>query len=131
MKKFILTLFFSFIILTTFSQSDTYKYRFIYEGSLAGKSITMRFLPDNNNGDVSGDYYYGNGNAGVLEFEGTYNSSTKDMILTERDSKGSITGYFSGKSQNKMFTGTWTNPDGSRKYNFSLKLVKYNENAGR
>lgn len=99
--------------------------RFIFKGKLAQLDITLCFYPDNNDGRVSGHYYYGDGAKGKLLFQGTAQRQSDGSYLQkleERNAQGQITGYFVGKLQNGMMTGTWTNPEGNRSFAYQLKL---------
>lgn len=105
---------------------------FLYKGTMkVGKKnsyITMGFYWDNNNGNVSGEYYYGNGKNGTINFVGNYESSTKELIVNEYVTDGSgnrkFTGSFIGNSSGGWYKGTWANAKGVKMYGFALKLIK-------
>lgn len=109
-------------------QAQTPSCKFLFRGTLAGKQVTFCFYPDNNDGYVSGHYYYGTGNAGTLGFNGTavYNQNTAsyNQRLTEYNVQGDITGYFVGTLKNGVMQGTWTSTDGKRAYKYTLVLQK-------
>ncbi|MEO1655842.1 MAG: hypothetical protein AAFU64_20035, partial [Bacteroidota bacterium] len=98
---------------------------FTFKGMLAKQEITLCFYPDKNDGQVAGHYFYGNGARGKLRFRGTaqrQNDGSYLQKLEERNGQGQITGYFEGKLQNGVMSGTWTNPEGNRSFAYQLKL---------
>lgn len=109
---------------TTYAQTEC---KFTFKGSLAGKSITMCFYEDDNDGNVKGEYYYGAGKNGVMTFTGTailQADGSYAQRLEERNAKGVVTGYFTGSLKKGVMTGTWTNTDGSSSFKYILALPK-------
>ncbi|GAB4404746.1 MAG: hypothetical protein OHK0053_30350 [Microscillaceae bacterium] len=123
MKKITLLAFFCFLGLL----SAQAQYQFTFKGTLAGKNITMHFYPDNNDGNVSGHYYYGDGSSGYLNFIGTAQPLPGGGFrqnLEERNTDDVVTGYFTGVLKNGVMSGTWVSTDGKRSYTYRLVLQK-------
>lgn len=101
--------------------------QFIFKGTLAGKAVTVCFLPDENDGQVHGEYYYGKGDNGVMTFTGTairQNDGSYRQRLEEANAEGTVTGYFTGTLKNGVMAGTWTSTDGKRSFPYKLVLQK-------
>ena len=87
----------------------------------------MCFMPDNNDGEVHGEYYYGKGTNGVMTFRGTAIQQADGSFrqrLEESNAQGMVTGYFTGTLKKGVMVGTWTSTDGKRSYKYSLTLQK-------
>ena len=87
----------------------------------------MCFMPDNNDGEVHGEYYYGKGTNGVMTFRGTAIQQADGSFrqrLEESNAQGTVTGYFTGTLKKGVMVGTWTSTDGKRSYKYSLTLQK-------
>lgn len=101
--------------------------QFIFKGVLAGKAVTMCFMPDESDGNVNGEYYYGKGTNGVMSFSGTakqQQNGTFKQRLEETNADGVVTGYFTGILAKGVMTGTWTSADGTHSYPYRLTLQK-------
>jgi hypothetical protein len=101
--------------------------QFIFKGTLAGKKITMCFMPDENDGNVNGEYYYGDGSGGTMSFTGTAKTQKDGSFrqrLEETNPNGKVTGYFTGTLKGGVMEGTWTSVDGKRSYTYKLLLQK-------
>jgi hypothetical protein len=109
-------------------KAQTPSCKFTFKGTLAGKQVTFCFYPDENDGNVSGHYYYGSGNAGTLGFNGTavYNqtSGIYAQKFTEYNVQGNATGYFVGTLKKGVMQGTWTSTDGKKAYKYNLVLQR-------
>jgi hypothetical protein len=73
---------------------------------------------------ISGGYWYTNNpNGGDLQIEGKYNSTTGEVNMTEKNAKGTITGYFRGKYNEDGTTikGKWLAADKKKSFDFVLK----------
>ncbi len=110
------------------AQAQTPVCKFVFKGTLAGQQVTFCFYPDNNDGNVSGHYFYGSGNTGTLGFNGTavYNqaSAAYTQRFTEYNAQGQVTGYFVGTLKNGVMQGTWTSTNGSKSYRYNLVLQR-------
>lgn len=123
MKKIIFTS--AFLLLTFFAQAQDCN--FTFKGTLAGKAVTMCFYPDGNEGEVSGNYYYGTGANGSMNFVGTairQADGSYRQKLEEANDEGTVTGYFVGILKKGVMTGSWTSTDGKRSYKYQLTLQK-------
>jgi hypothetical protein len=111
---------------TLFAQNgNSSNCQFVFKGTLAGKSVTICFMPDENDGRVHGEYYYGNGSNGVMSFTGTAKRQKDGSFaqrLEETNADGVVTGYFTGILAKGVMTGTWTSTDGKRSYPYKLKM---------
>jgi hypothetical protein len=116
---------FLWMLLTTNTQAQDC--RFTFKGTLAGKQVTMCFYPDGNDGAITGNYYYGNGNTGSLSITGTATAQSGGgyrQKLEEINDSGEVTGVFVGILKNGVMTGTWTSADGTRSYKYNLVMQK-------
>jgi hypothetical protein len=123
MKKLV----FLFILLCTISFSyaqSSYSYLGAINRKL-GIIVDIRYTDgDNGTYAVSGSYYYiANADAGDLQLEGYYDPNTKELLLTEKNQKGVVTGYFEAYvTENKtIIKGDWVNAARNKKYPLSLK----------
>ena len=123
------TLFIFFILISSLNVLKAQNTcQFQLEGTLGEQKITICFYPDNDDGYVSGHYYYEEGRNGNLQLDGTaiYSKGLEGYYhrLTEYNSDGQITGYFIGTFKDEVMEGTWTNPSGNRSYHYRLELKK-------
>lgn len=103
--------------------------RFIFKGTLAGKNITMCFYPDNNDGNVRGEYSYELSGSGFLYFAGTsllQKNGEFIQNLEEQNEQGDVTGYLRGTLKNGVMTGNWSSKDGKKSFTYRLTLQKTN-----
>ncbi len=134
-KILLLTLFLgSFMISSSsFAQVNWKKpLHFLYKGTMKGYGktlyVTMGFYWDDNDGHVSGEYYYGNGKSGTIGFTGYYNSHNKNLTVDEYSLKNGKKVYtentFEGKSKGGWYKGDFMMERKKKAYSFALKLVK-------
>lgn len=106
---------------------------FLYKGTMTGYGktlyITMGFYWDKNDGNVAGEYYYGSGKNGTINFDGFYNGQTKSLHLSEfirldSGEKGYTKNVFQGKNSGGWFKGKFEVPSDRKAYKIALKLVK-------
>ena len=106
---------------------------FLYKGTMTGYGktmyITMGFYWDKNDGNVAGEYYYGSGKNGTIDFDGYYNAQTKSLHLSEcffsEDGQKRYTkNVFQGTNSGGWFKGNFEIPSERKAYKIALKLVK-------
>ena len=135
-KILFLTLFFSGIMLSSQSFAQvTWKkpLHFLYKGTMTGYGktlyVTIGFYWDNNDGNVAGEYYYGTGKNGTINFDGFYDAKTKELSLhefiwTNGGQKGYTKNVFRGTNSGGWYKGKFEVPSERKAYKIALKLVK-------
>jgi hypothetical protein len=125
MKK--ITILFFFLTTISFSYAQS---KYSYTGAINQKleiKVSLDYATQSSDDGyfiVLGSYYYvKNAGAGKLSLSGYYDPNTKELILTETNAKGTVTGYFEAiVSENKtIIKGDWVNAPRNKKFPLSLK----------
>ncbi|OJJ19450.1 hypothetical protein BKI52_21825 [marine bacterium AO1-C] len=125
----------SFMLSSQASAQVTWKkpLHFLYKGTMTGNGktlyITMGFYWDNNDGKVAGEYYYGSGKNGTIDFDGYYNAKTKTLAVSEfitndNGERRYVRNTFEGKSAGGWYKGRFIIESEKKVYNFAVKLIK-------
>jgi len=124
MKLFFFLLVFGFTNLCL-AQNNSNKYRFVFQGTVAGKKVELGYFPDKNDGKVAGEYKYA-GSKEYISFTGTSidKSGYFEQNLSELFNK-KVTGTWTGKLEKGVMKGTWKGNSGV--FPYELNLVQVNE----